>query len=181
MREPVGLRPDTEEKHTLNLSLNINPWLTHGMGALGHLAPLPSCAYAGGPATLGRSTLPCFAAESARAGTLMSLSEGAALGHNFSSPVRRSQQKIEKATAPSPSSSLYRYRAPSPHLLNRGRVFYLRGGGMVSSVVTSGTRSGASVFSGSALRVPEAKRGRVPCDGAEEIYGAPPPEQTQVS
>ena len=35
--------------------------------------------------------------------------------------------------------------------------------------------------SGSALRVPEAKRGRVPCDGAEEIYGAPPPEQTQVS
>ena len=66
-------------------------------------------------------------------------------------------------------------------LLNRARVFYLRGGGMVPSVVTSGTRSGASVFSGSALRVPEAKRGRVPCDGAEEIYGAPPPEQTQVS
>jgi len=28
---------------------------------------------------------------------------------------------------------------------------------------------GASVFSGSALRVPEAKRGRVPCDGAEEV------------
>ena len=63
-------------------------------------------------------------------------------------------------------------------LLNRARVFYLRGGEMVSSVVTSGTRSGASVFSGSALRVPEAKRGRVPCDGAEEIYGAPPPEHT---
>ena len=84
------------------------------MGTFGRLAPLPSCAYAGGPATLGRSTLPCFAAESARAGTLMSLPEGAALRHNFSSPVRRSQQKIEKATAPSPSSSLYRYRAPKP-------------------------------------------------------------------
>ena len=24
MREPVGLRPDAEEKHTLNLSFNIN-------------------------------------------------------------------------------------------------------------------------------------------------------------
>ena len=72
-------------------------------------------------------------------------------------------------------------RAQALRLLNRGRVFFLRGRGMVSSVVTSGTRSGASVFSGSALRVPEAKRGRVPCDGAEEIYGAPPPEQTQVS
>ena len=51
----------------------------HSRGTHGYLAPLPSCAYAGGPATLGRSTLPCFAAESARAGTLMSLSEGAAL------------------------------------------------------------------------------------------------------
>ena len=30
-------------------------------------------------------------------------------------------------------------------LLNRARVFYLRGGGMVPSVVTSGTRSGASL------------------------------------
>ena len=108
----------------------------------------------------------------------MSLPEGAALGHNFSSPVRRSQQKTEKATAPSPSSSLCRYRTQALHSLNRGRVFYLRGGGMVSSVVTSGTRSGASVFSGSALRVPEAKRGRVPCDGAEEIYAAPHPEHT---
>lgn len=27
MREPVGLRPDAEEKHTLNLSFNINLWL----------------------------------------------------------------------------------------------------------------------------------------------------------
>ena len=72
------------------------------MGALGHLAPLPSFAPAGEPATPGRSASPCFAAKSARAGTLMSLSEGAALGHNFSSPVRRSQQKMEEATAPLP-------------------------------------------------------------------------------
>ena len=50
------------------------------MGAFGHLAPLPSFAPAGEPATPGRSALPCFAAESARAGTLMSLPEGAALG-----------------------------------------------------------------------------------------------------
>ena len=49
------------------------------MGALGHLAPPPSFAPAGEPATPGRSALPCFAAESARAGTLMSFSEGAAL------------------------------------------------------------------------------------------------------
>ena len=79
MREPAGLRPDAEEKHTLNLSFNINPWLAHCAGALGHLAPLPSFAPAGEPATPGRSASPCFAAESARAGTLMPLSEGAAL------------------------------------------------------------------------------------------------------
>ena len=79
MREPVGLRPDTEEKHTLNLSFNINPWLAHGLGAIGGLTPLPSFAPAGEPATPGRSASPCFAAKSARAGTLMSLSEGAAL------------------------------------------------------------------------------------------------------
>ena len=36
-------------------------------------------------------------------------------------------------------------RTQALHLLNRARVFYLRGGGMVPSVVTSGTRSGASV------------------------------------
>ena len=30
-----------------------------------------------------------------------------------------------------------------------------------------------------ALGLPEAKRGRVPCDGTEEIYAAPPPEHTQ--
>lgn len=79
MREPVELRPDAEEKHTLNLSFNINPWLTRSMGAIGCLAPLPSCAPAGEPTAPGRSAAPCFAAESARAGTLMSLSEGAAL------------------------------------------------------------------------------------------------------
>ena len=44
MREPVGLRPDAEEKHTLNLSFNINPWLAHGLGANGRLVPLPSFA-----------------------------------------------------------------------------------------------------------------------------------------
>ena len=48
------------------------------MGALGHLAPLPSCAPIGPPHP-DRSASPCFAAESARAGTLMSLSEGASL------------------------------------------------------------------------------------------------------
>ena len=151
------------------------------MGALGYLAPLPSFAPVGEPATPGRSASPCFAAESARAGTLMSLSEGAALRHNFSSPVRRSQQKIEKATAPSPSSSLYRYRAPKPAPTEPGSSVLptRRRDGVLRRDI--GTRSGASVFSGSALRVPEAKRGRVPCDGAEEIYGAPPPEQTQVS
>ena len=31
MREPVGLRPDAEEKHTLNLSFNINPWLAKSL------------------------------------------------------------------------------------------------------------------------------------------------------
>ena len=66
----------------------------------------------------------------------------------------------------------------APHLLNRGQVFHLRGGGAVSSAVISEALSGANVFSGSALRVPEAKRGRVPCDGAEEIYAAPHPEHT---
>ena len=49
------------------------------MGALEHLAPLPSFAPAGEPATPGRSASLCFAAESAQAGTLMSLSEGASL------------------------------------------------------------------------------------------------------
>ena len=44
---------------------------------------------------------------------------------------------------------------------------------MVSSVVTPETQSGASVFSGSALMVPEAKRGRVPCDGAEKVRKMP--------
>ncbi len=75
-----GKKISAEEKNTLNLSFNINPWLEHGMGALGRLALLPSCAPAGEPATPGRSALPCFVAESARAGTLMSLPEGAALG-----------------------------------------------------------------------------------------------------
>ena len=89
-------------------------------------------------------------------------------------------KRLRRRQPPPPPVRYTGIAPPSPHLLNRGRVFYLRGGGMVSSVVTSGTRSGASVFSGSALRVPEAKRGRVPCDGAEEIYEAPPPEQTQV-
>ena len=78
--------------------------------------------------------------------------------------------KTEKATAPLPLKFVIPVsRTQALHLLNRGRVFYLRGGGMVSSVVTLETRCGASVFSGSALRVPEAKRGRVPCDGAEEV------------
>ncbi len=38
----------------------------------------PSSAPAGAPAAPGRSALPCFAAESARGGTLMSLPEGIA-------------------------------------------------------------------------------------------------------
>ncbi len=78
-REPESLCLCAEEKHTLNLSLNINPWLTHDLGAIGGLAPLPSCAPAGEPAAPGRSASPCFAAESARAGTLISLPEGVAL------------------------------------------------------------------------------------------------------
>ncbi len=84
MREPVGLRPDAEEKHTLNLSFNINPWLAkslvsalYGSRWAPRAAPfLHSCRE---PATPGRSAPPCFAAESARVGTLMSISEGAAL------------------------------------------------------------------------------------------------------
>ena len=74
-----GKKISTEEKNTLNLSFNVNPWLESGMGAFGHLAPLPSFTPAGEPAAPGRSAPPCFAAESARAGTLMSLPEGAAL------------------------------------------------------------------------------------------------------
>ncbi len=115
--EPVGLRPDAEEKHTLNLSFNINLHF-------------------------------------------------------------RIRQKAEKATAP---PLPLQFVMPVSHtqalrLRNRDQVFYIENGGVVSSVVTSETRSGVSVFSGCALRVPEAKRGRVPCDGAEEIYVAPPPE-----
>ncbi len=49
------------------------------MGTFGRLAPLPSFAPAGEPTAPGRSAPLCFAAESVRAGTLMSLSEGAAL------------------------------------------------------------------------------------------------------
>ena len=75
-----GKKISTEEKNTLNLSFNINPWLERGMGTFGHLALLLSFAPAGEPAAPGRSALPCFAAESARAGTLMSLPAGAALG-----------------------------------------------------------------------------------------------------
>ena len=74
-----GKKISAEEKNTLNLSFNVNPWLERGMGAFGHLAPFPSFAPAGEPAAPGRSAPPCFAAESARAGTLMSLPEGAAL------------------------------------------------------------------------------------------------------
>ena len=39
---------------------------------------------------------------------------------------------------PPPSSSLCRYRTQALPLLNRARVFFLRGGGMVPSAVTSG-------------------------------------------
>ena len=138
-------------------------------------------------------------------------------------------KRLRRRQPPPPPVRYTGIAPPSPHLLNRGRVFYLRGGGMVSSVVTSGTRSGASVFSGSALRVshgrsPQRSKERAerpgdgcPCVGAEEtcgvpprcyryvartitafpsgakrpsfskrnraeeIYGAPPPKQTQVS
>ncbi len=74
-----GKKISAAQKNTLNLSFNINPWFGHGIGTPGHLAPLPSFAPAGEPAAPGRSASPCFAAESARAGTLMSFSEGAAL------------------------------------------------------------------------------------------------------
>ena len=107
-------------------------------------------------------------------------------------------------------------RTQAPRLLNRGQVFHLRGGGTVSSVVTSEMLSGASVakqawrsqqkaekatapsppvrYAGIAhpspaltepglgvllrewrggvlrsdIRVPEAKRGRVPCRNKED-------------
>ena len=91
------------------------------MGALGHLAPLPSFAPAGEPATPGRSALPCFVAESARAGTLMSLSEGAALSRNFNPPIWRSQQKTEKATAALPLQFVMSVsRTQALHILSRG-------------------------------------------------------------
>ena len=104
-------------------------------------------------------------------------------GASIAKQAWRSQRKAEKATAP---PLPFQFVMPvshtqAPHLLNRGQVFHLRGGGAVSSAVISEALSGANVFSGSALRVPEAKRGRVPCDGAEEIYAATPLKQTQVS
>ena len=54
-------------------------------------------------------------------------------------------KRLRRRQPPPPPVRYTGIAPPSPHLLNRGRVFYLRGGGMVSSVVTSGTRSGASV------------------------------------
>ena len=108
------------------------------------------------------------------------VTSGTRSGASVTKQAWRSQQKTERATAPLPFKFVIPVsRTQALPLLNRARVFYLRGGEMVPSVVTSGTRSGASVFSGCALRVPEAKRGRVPCDGAEEIYAAPPPEHAQ--
>ena len=60
-------------------------------------------------------------------------------GASVTKQAWRSQQKIEKATAPSPFQFVMPVsRTHALHLLNRGRVFYLRGGGLVSSVVTSG-------------------------------------------
>ena len=50
----------------------------------------------------------------------MSLPEGAALGHNFSSPVRRSQQKMEKATAPPPPVRYAGISHTSPALTEPG-------------------------------------------------------------
>lgn len=41
MREPVGLRPDAEEKHTLNLSFNINPYFGLQQKAKKATAPSP--------------------------------------------------------------------------------------------------------------------------------------------
>ena len=126
-------------------------------------------------------------------------------------------KRLRRRQPPPPPVRYTGIAPPSPHLLNRGRVFYLRGGGMVSSVVTSGTRSGgrasqnrlgraskrlrrrqpppppvrytgiaypspaltepgSSVFPTGRrdgvlrrdIRVPEAKRGRVPCRNKEE-------------
>ena len=54
-------------------------------------------------------------------------------------------KRLRRRQPPPPPVRYTGIAPPSPHLLNRGRVFYLRGGGLVSSVVTSGTRSGASV------------------------------------
>ena len=74
-----------------------------------------SSAPAGEPAAPGRSALPCFAAESARGGTLMSLPEG----------IAASTRELARAC---------------------------RGAGVLRSDI----------------RVPEAKRGRVPCRNEEE-------------
>ena len=61
---------------------------------------------------------------------------------------------MEKATAPSPSSSLCRYRAPKPAPTDPR-----------SSVLPTGQRDGVLRRD---IRVPEAKRGRVPCRNKEE-------------
>ena len=63
----------------------------------------PSSAPAGAPAAPGRSASPCFAAESARVGTLMSLPEGiATLG---SGEVRAEGQCRPKVTSGCPKRS----------------------------------------------------------------------------
>ena len=66
------------------------------------------------------------------------VTSGTRSGASVTKQAWRSQQKIERATAPPPPVRYAGIAHPSPHLLTRGRVFYLRGGGMVSSVVTSG-------------------------------------------
>ena len=85
----------------------------------------PSSAPAGAPAAPGRSASPCFAAESARVGTLMSLPEGIA-------------------------------------------------------TLGSGEVRGGTVSSESDIRVPEAKRGRVPCrnEDVRRPSQIPPPHRS---
>ena len=93
-----------------------------GAGWVGTL--YPSSAPAGAPAAPGRSASPCFAAESARVGTLMSLPEGiATLG---SGEVRAEGRCRPKVTSGCPKRSeggfpvgTRTYAVPHPNALSQ--------------------------------------------------------------
>ena len=76
------------------------------------------------------------------------VTSGTRSGASVTKQAWRSQQKIEKATAPLPFQFVMPVsRTQALPLLNRARVFFLRGGGMVPSVVTSGCpKRGERIF-----------------------------------